>query len=108
MSLIFSALCVLLVGVLTPMLVAYAGRVDRPRPSNIVKNTAISSLTRTKLSADNSTNLANIIIQTDDNGVVLLHGSAASQALPDKAEAIARTTIGVKQVIIQASVSTDF
>jgi hyperosmotically inducible protein len=90
------------------MLVAYADDVDRLHPSNTDKNAWISSLIRSNLTADNAASMTNVFVSTDGNGVVLLSGSAPSQALLDKAEAIARKTIGVNQVINQASVKTFF
>ena len=53
---------------------------------------------KSKLAADHLGSLAHIHVDTDENGVVWLSGSAHNQEAVDQAMSIARDTEGVKDV----------
>lgn len=98
MKLKLSAICVLVGSLLSPFVVAYADDVDQAHPMTFVKDSAITSLIKTKLAAQNISSLKNIKVDTDDKGIVWLSGTAPTQAMVDKAELIARNTDGVRAV----------
>jgi hyperosmotically inducible protein len=81
--------------------------VDRSHPTAFVKDSAITASIKTKLAAEHITSLGNIHVDTDQNGVVWLTGSAHSQAEADKAVAIARGTEHVVSVHSDLSVKKD-
>jgi len=107
MKLKFGAICVLAGSLLSPMVVAYADDVDQAHPMHFVKDSAITTLIKTKLAAEHMASLTNIKVDTDDQGVVWLSGNATTQAQIDKAEAIARGTDGVRAVKNQIVVKTN-
>lgn len=80
---------------------------DRDHPKAFVKDSAITTKIKTKLGAEHLTSLARIHVDTDNDGVVWLTGSARTQDAIDKAEAIARETDGVKSVRNQIKVRKD-
>jgi hyperosmotically inducible protein len=71
--------------------------VDRAHPGTFVKDSAITTKIKTQLAAQHLTS-SSIQVDTDANGIVLLSGTAVSQAEIDKAVAIARATDGVVTV----------
>jgi hyperosmotically inducible periplasmic protein len=99
--------CVVLGCFLAPMTTAYADDVDAGHPMNYVKDSAITSLIKTKLATEHLTSLKNIKVDTDDKGVVWLSGSASTQFQVDKAESVARGTDGVRAVKNHIVVRTD-
>ena len=58
----------------------------------------ITTKIKTKLAAEHLSSLARIHVDTDENGIVWLSGSARDQLAIDKALSIARDTEGVKDV----------
>jgi osmotically-inducible protein OsmY len=60
--------------------------------------TTITTKVKTELAADHLTSLGRIHVDTDQNGVVWLTGSARSQEAIDKAVTIAKGTEHVKSV----------
>lgn len=72
---------------------------DRSHPKAFVKDSAITVKIKTKLAADHLTSLGRIRVDTDAKGVVLLSGSARTQADIDTAVADAKATEGVVSVI---------
>ena len=80
---------------------------DRDSPKAFVKDSAITTKIKTKLAAEHITSLARIHVDTDANGVVLLHGTVHSQEAADKAVSIARETEGVKDVHSKLKVKLD-
>ncbi|PRC91427.1 BON domain [Solimicrobium silvestre] len=94
----FGTMCVLVGSLLTITAVAYADDVDQHHPMTFIKDSAITSLIKTKLAAEHLSTLKNIKVDTDDKGVVWLSGYAPSQMLVDKSESIARNTDGVRAV----------
>jgi hyperosmotically inducible protein len=72
-----------------------------------VKDSAITTKVKTKLAADHLTSLGRIHVDTDQNGVVWLTGTARSQAAIDQAVSIARDTEHVKSVHNDLTVRMD-
>ena len=71
---------------------------DRSHPKAFVKDSVITTKVKTKLAADKLGSLAQIHVDTDRNGMVVLSGSAKSQERADAAVSIARATEGVTSV----------
>jgi hyperosmotically inducible periplasmic protein len=80
---------------------------DRSHPTTFVKDSAITAKVKTKLAAEHINSLGNIHVDTDNNGVVWLTGTAHSQADADKAATIARETEHVKSVHSELTVKKD-
>jgi hyperosmotically inducible protein len=80
---------------------------DRAHPEAFVKDSAITTKVKAKLAAENMSSLAHIRVDTDRNGMVVLSGTAHSQAPIDKAVAIARGTEGVISVQNHIKVKAD-
>jgi hyperosmotically inducible protein len=72
-----------------------------------VKDSAITTKVKTKLAADHLTSLGRIHVDTDQNGVVWLSGTARSQAAIDQAVSLARGTEHVKSVHNDLTVKLD-
>ena len=71
---------------------------DRAHPVAFVKDSAVTVAVKSKLAADHITSLGRISVDTDNDGVVWLTGTARSQEAIDKAVSIARGTEHVKSV----------
>lgn len=86
--------CVLASVLLVPVVVAAAATddsdADRAHPEAFVKDSAITVAIKSKLAAEHVTSLGRISVDTDNNGVVWLSGTAHSQEAIDKAVSIAR------------------
>ncbi|PTR15264.1 MULTISPECIES: BON domain-containing protein [unclassified Nitrosospira] len=63
-----------------------------------VKDSVITSKIKTKLAAEKDVSATSISVDTDRNGVVVLSGTARSQAEIDKAHSIAHSVEGVTKV----------
>ena len=63
-----------------------------------VKDSVITSKIKTKLAAEKDVSAMHITVDTDRNGVVVLGGTARSQAESDKAHSIAHAVEGVTKV----------
>jgi len=106
MKLKFGAACALVGCLLTPMIGAYADDIDTDHPMHLVADSAITSLIKAKLAAQHLSSLRDIKVDTDDKGVVYLSGSADNQTDINRAEAIARSTDGVRAVKNQITVKS--
>ena len=71
---------------------------DRAHPGAFVKDSAITTKIKAKLTADHMSNLARVHVDTDANGVVYLSGTVESQSTAANAVSIAKATEGVKAV----------
>ena len=71
---------------------------DRSHPGAFVKDSVITTKVKSKLAAEHIKSLGRIHVDTDENGVVWLRGTASTQEAADRAVAIARETEGVKDV----------
>jgi hyperosmotically inducible protein len=107
MKLKFGLACLLAGSLLAPAIAVYADDVDQPHPMNFVKDSAITSLIKTKLAAEHLASLRHITVDTDDHGIVWLGGTANTQFQVDKAEDIARKTDGVRAVKNHITVKSD-
>jgi len=107
MKLSFCAVCVVVGAMLSPVTGAYADDIDRDHPMHLVKDSAITVLIKTRLAADKLSSLRHVSVETDDQGVVWLGGTAPTQTEINQAESIARSTDGVRAVKNHITVSTD-
>jgi hyperosmotically inducible periplasmic protein len=80
---------------------------DRSSPKAFVKDSAITTMIKSKLAAEHLTSVGHISVDTDKNGVVWLSGTAHSQAAIDKAGSIARDTEHVRSVHNELTVKLD-
>jgi hyperosmotically inducible protein len=93
------ATSLLLAGVLIgPVALAQDADTDRAHPKAFVHDSVITTKIKSKLAAEHLPSLARIHVDTDENGVVWLSGSAHDQESLDRAISIARDTEGVKDV----------
>jgi hyperosmotically inducible protein len=99
----------LLVATLAVPVVALAADMDadRDHPAAYVKDSVITSKVKSKLAAEHIATLGRIHVDTDENGVVWLRGTARSQEGADRAVAIARDTDGVADVHSDIIVRSD-
>lgn len=95
-----AATCVVISALLTPVVVLAApdGDADRSHPKAFVKDSAITVKVKARLAAAHITSLGRIHVDTDQNGVVSLRGTARTQEAADKAVAIAKETERVTAV----------
>lgn len=100
--------CFVIGAVLAPV-VAYAedSDTDRSKPTHFVKDSVITTKIKTKLAAEHLGSAKHIKVDTDQNGVVWMSGTANSQDEVDKAVAIARDTEGVKSVNSHIKIQKD-
>ena len=105
----FATTCVLFGTLLGPpvVVVAQDSDADRSHPAAFVKDSAITTKIKTKLAAEHITSLGRIHVDTDQNGVVWLTGTARTREAADKAESIARETEGVKAVHSKIKIKKD-
>ena len=80
---------------------------DRSHPAAFVKDSVITTKVKSKLAAEHIKSLGRIHVDTDENGVVWLRGTAPTQEAADRAVAIARETEGVKDVHSHIKVRQD-
>ena len=91
--------CFVIVTLLAPLAGYTADSdMDRLHPKAYVKDSAITTKIKAKLADEKMSSLAHIRVDTDNNGVVWLSGTANTKEEVDKAESIARNTEGVKSV----------
>jgi hyperosmotically inducible protein len=63
-----------------------------------VKDSVITTKIKSKLAAEHLPSLANIHVDTDANGIVVLSGTASTQAQIEQAQQVAGDTEGVRHV----------
>ena len=95
----FATTC-LVIGTAMAPLAAFAldGDTDRANPANFVKDSVITTKIKAKLASEHLGSAANIKVDTDNNGVVWMSGTAKTQEEANQAVTIARNTEGVKTV----------
>jgi len=104
----FATTCVLVGALLgSTVLIAQDADKDRTHPIAFVKDSAITTKIKTKLAAEHLTSVGRIHVDTDQDGVVWLTGSARSQEAIDKAVSIARDTEHVKSVHSDLEIKQD-
>jgi hyperosmotically inducible periplasmic protein len=102
------AMALLLAGVVAaPVALAQDADADRSHPKAFVHDSVITTKIKSKLAAEHITSVGRIHVDTDENGVVWLTGSAHSQEAVDRAMSIARDTEGVKDVKSTVKVKKD-
>jgi len=99
MKIKLAATCFVIGTLLAPVL-GYTADSDtnRTHPKAYVKDSAITTKIKAKLAKESLTGTMHIKVDTDNNGVVWLSGTAKTQAEIDQAVSIARDTEGVKSV----------
>ena len=90
--------CFVLATMLAPVAAYADGDADRANPANFVKDSVITTKIKAQLAAEHGGSLKHISVDTDNNGVVWMSGTANNQGEIDKAVSIARNTEGVKWV----------
>jgi hyperosmotically inducible protein len=93
--------------VIGPVAVAQDSDTDRAQPKAFVRDSVITTKIKSKLAAEHLSSLARIHVDTDENGVVWLSGSARDQLAIDRALSIARDTEGVKDVKSTVTIRMD-
>jgi hyperosmotically inducible periplasmic protein len=96
----FAITCVVF-GTLLGSVVALAAEdadTDRSHPKAFVKDSAVTAKIKASLAAQHLTSLARIHVDTDEDGVVWLSGTARTQDAIDQAVSIASKTEHVKAV----------
>ena len=80
---------------------------DRKHPLTWVKDSVITTKIKTKLGADYPGSLKHIQVDTDQDGIVWLSGTANNQDKINQAIVIARNAKGVKSVWSDLEVKND-
>ncbi len=86
---------------------ADAGTADHGDAKVFVKDSVITTKIKSKLAAEHLPSLAHIHVDTDADGVVVLSGSASTQAQIEQAQQLARETDGVRDVRNELTVRPD-
>jgi hyperosmotically inducible protein len=104
----FAASCIVIGTMLAPVAAFAAdGDSDRANPKLFVKDSAITTKIKAKLASEHLGSLKHIQVDTDQNGVVWMTGTANSQEEINQAIAIARNTEGVRTVKADIKVQKD-
>ena len=108
MKITLAASCLVIGAMLAPV-AAYAadGDTDRANPKLFVKDSVITTKIKTKLAAEHPGSMKHISVDTDQNGVVWMTGTANNQEEINQAIAIAKNTEGVKTVKADIKVQKD-
>jgi len=80
---------------------------DRAHPAAFVKDSVITTKIKAKLAADKMRSLADVHVDTDRNGVVVLSGNVRNQQAADAAVSLARKTEGVTSVQNKIKIKKD-
>lgn len=94
-----AATCFLIGALLVPI-AGYSANSDKDRssPKDFVKDSVITTKIKAKLAEEKLSSAVHIKVDTDNKGVVVLSGTAKSQAAADKAGSIASGVEGVVSV----------
>jgi hyperosmotically inducible periplasmic protein len=76
-------------------------------PGTFVKDSVITTKIKAKLAEEKLSTLVKLSVDTNDQGIVNLGGTAPSQAMADKVVSIARSVEGVKSVENHIKISSD-
>lgn len=103
-----SATC-LVVGALLLPLAGHAEDVDsnRSSPKAFVKDSIITTRIKADLAKEKLSSLVKINVDTDNKGMVVLSGTASTNAAASKAVSLARAVKGVTSVTNQIKVVAD-
>ena len=99
----------LLAGALMLPIAGYTadGDTDRSSPKAFVKDSVITTKIKAELAEEKMSSLVRINVDTDNKGMVVLSGTAASQNAADKAVSIARAVKGVTSVQNNIQIKAD-
>ena len=99
----------LLAGALMLPMAGYTadGDTDRSSPKAFVKDSVITTKIKAELAEEKLSSLVRIKVDTDNKGMVVLSGTAASQKAVDKAVSIARAVKGVTSVENHIKIAAD-
>jgi hyperosmotically inducible protein len=97
---------ILLLGALMLPLAGHAAEGTNPAKTAI-KDSVITTKIKAELAAEKPSSLVRIGVETDSMGVVVLSGTATSQAALDRAVAIAKAVKGVSSVESRIRVVAD-
>jgi hyperosmotically inducible protein len=108
MTIKFAKSCLLAGALLIPYM-AHSADVDADRkdPVTFVQDSAITAKVKAKLAAEHVRSLAQISVDTDANGMVVLTGKVRSKDEADKVVQIARDTEGVNSVVSNLQIRKD-
>jgi hyperosmotically inducible protein len=97
------------IGTLLTPVMGYSADKDTDRSSvgEYVEDSVITSKIKAKLATEKNVSAMHIKVDTDKNGVVVLSGTAESQAEKDKAHKIAHSVDGVTKVINHIKIKKD-
>ena len=98
MKTVITAACFVLAGALPLAATAADMDKDRTSPKAFVKDSAITVKIKAEYAKDKEVSAMSIKVDTDDNGMVQLSGTAKSRAEADKAVSIAKSVKGVTSV----------
>ena len=100
--------CLITAALILPI-ACHAADVDSAVSSTktFVKDSAITTKIKTKLAEKKLASLIHIKVETDDQGIVTLSGTAKSQKAADRAVVLARSVKGVTSVDNQIEVVAD-
>ena len=104
---VLAAGCLVLGTMLAPVAFAADGDTDRADPKLFVKDSVITTKIKAKLASEHLGSLKHIQVDTDQNGVVWMTGTANTQEEINQAVAIAKNTEGVKSVKANLKVQKD-
>ena len=101
--------CSLVAGALLLPIAGYSADSDSDRssPGAFVKDSVITTTIKADLAKEKLSSLVKINVDTDNKGVVVLSGTAASASAVDKAVSIARGVKGVTSVTNNIKVVAD-
>jgi hyperosmotically inducible protein len=103
------AACCLITGALLLPITSFCADSDSDRssPKAFAKDSAITTKIKAALAEEKLSSLVRISVDTDNNGMVTLTGTAATQAAADRAVSIARGVEGVASVRSTIRVKAD-
>ena len=102
-----AASCLVIGTMLAPVAYAADGDQDRADPKTFVKDSVITTKIKAKLASEHLGSAKHISVDTDQNGIVWMTGTANSQEEINQAIAIAKNTEGVKMVKADLKVQKD-
>lgn len=106
MSIKLAASILVSTALMLPM-AGYTADTDKSSASTMVKDSVITTKIKAELAGEKMSSLVNISVDTDNQGVVTLGGTAANKAAADRAVAIAKSVKGVNSVNNQIKVTPD-
>jgi hyperosmotically inducible protein len=100
------ATCIVAGALMLPI-VGYAADSDSSSASAFVKDSVITTQIKADLAEAKLSTLVNIGVDTDNNGMVVLSGTAPSRNAADRAVSIARAVKGVTSVQSHIRIAAD-